>query len=379
MVIYLLGRDAGLEVGITRSMHALPYLLLGAYAGVLVDRFSRRGAMLFSDIARLLVVGLVPVLYFAGWLPWWILPGVAFLSHAFGSLFNPARDALIPDLAEGAALLRVNSIFQTSQQLAVILGAGLVGVLLLPAIAGETAGPDGIAWLLVADAASFLVSFACILLIRVPRRTLADAGVRPSSFAQLRDSLAVAWRDRRLRTLLFLTAVNNFCIMGPAIVGAMFLVKSYLGMEVWAYGVLEAVLGLGWLIGTLVIARVGHRFKTGRLVIAGMIFDGVTYMPFLFLQTFEAFLIAMFAHGLTIPLITVGRTTLIQKHYPRERLGRIFALVAITVQGFTALSAFAVGIALEYIGPRELFFVGGLTGAICGVIGMTFKSLRSTD
>ncbi|MBZ0138139.1 MAG: MFS transporter [Planctomycetes bacterium] len=379
LVIYLIGRNAGFEVGLTRTMDALPFLLFGAYAGVLVDRFSRRGMMLISDAARALVVASVPLLYFVGFLSWWMLPVVAFLSYLFATVFNPARDALIPDLAEGAQLLRVNSIFQTSQQLAVILGAGLVGILLAPEVFGESTGPTGIVWLLTADAASFVFSFVCVLLIRVPRKTLAEAGKRPSSFTELKESLATAWKDTRLRALLFLTAVDNFFIMGPAIVGGMFLIKGYLGLETWAYGVFEALLGVGWLVGTLLISRFGSRFKTGHLVIAGMFLDGITYIPFLFLETFPQFLIAIFIHGLTIPFITVGRTTLIQRHYPRERLGRIFALVAITVQGFTALSALATGLALGWIGPRELFFFGGACGAICGVVGLTFARLRATE
>lgn len=381
LVIYLLGRDAGVEVGLTRMMDALPFLIFGAYAGVLVDRFSRRGMMLISDAARALVIGLIPVLYFAGLLPWWMLPGVAFLSYLFATVFNPARDALIPDLAEGAQLLKINSIFQTSQQLAVILGAGLVGVILWPELwGGQQPGPTGLVWLLAADALSFAFSFVCILLIRrtVTERTV-PSSPRPSSFSELRESLATAWKDTRLRALLFLTAVDNFFIMGPAIVGGMFLIKSQLKLETWAYGVFEACLGLGWFAGTLLISRFGSRIKTGRLVIAGMFLDGITYVPFLWLQTFPQFLIAIFLHGLTIPLITVGRTTLIQRHYPRERLGRIFALVTITVQGFTALSALATGFALGWIGPRELFFLGGACGAVCGVVGLSFARLKATD
>ena len=70
---------------------------------------------------------------------------------------------------------------------------------------------------------------------------------------------------------------------------------------------------------------------------------------------------------------------MIQRHSPRERLGRIFALVTITVQGFTALSALTTGLALGWIGPRELFVIGGTCGAVCGVVGLTFVKLRGTD
>lgn len=379
LVIYLLGAGAEFEVGLTRTMDALPFLLFGAYAGVLVDRFSRRGLMLISDVVRACVVGLVPLLFFADALVWWVLPLVAFCSYLFATAFNPARDALIPQLAQGRNLLRVNSFFQTSTQLAVILGAGLVGLLLSPGVLGAL-GPGGIAWLLVFDASSFLFSFVCLMLIRLPAAAPRAAG-RASSLRELGESLKSAVVDARLRGLLFLTAMDNFFIMGPALVGGLFLIRNYLGLETWAYGVFEAVLGLGWLCGTLLIARFGGRFRTGQLVIAGMILDGLTYVPFLWLQTFEMFLVAIFVHGLTIPLITVGRTTLIQRHYPPERLGRIFALVAITVQGFTALSALATGAVLGagWLDSRELFFWGGACGAAIGVVALGFRAVRASE
>jgi len=379
LVIYLLGRGAEFEVGLTRTMDALPFLLFGAYAGVLVDRFSRRGLMLISDVVRACVVGLIPLLFFTDALVWWVLPLVAFLSYTFATVFNPARDALIPQLAQGRNLLQVNSFFQTSSQLAVILGAGLVGILLAPEVIGQT-GPRGIALLLVFDAASFAFSFVCLALIRLPASAPRAPG-RASSFRELGESLKSAVVDARLRGLLFLTAMDNFFIMGPALVGGLFLIKNYLGLETWAYGVFEAVLGLGWLFGTLLIARFGRRFKTGQLVIAGMILDGITYVPFLWLESYAAFLVAIFVHGLTIPFITVGRTTLIQKHYPPERLGRIFALVAITVQGFTALSALATGAVLGtgFMDSRELFFWGGACGAAIGLIALGFKAVRTSE
>ncbi|MCF6228535.1 MAG: MFS transporter [Planctomycetes bacterium] len=382
LVIYLLAQQGNtggeLEVGLTRAVDALPFLLFGAYAGVLVDRYSRRTAMLVSDLARAIILASIPALYFTGTLQWWMVLGAAFFVYTFTTFFNPARDALIPDLAAGRDLLKVNSFFQTSDQAAFLFGAGIVGLVLSPQIGGaEAASPEGISWLLILDALSFLFSFGCIWLIRV-RETHTDRP-RGNSISELRESISSAFKERRLRSLLFLTAVNNFFIMGPAIVGAMFLIKRDLGLEVWAFGVFQLCLGLGWVIGTLLIARFGSRIKTGKLVIAGMLLDGFTYIPFLWLDSYGAFLVAIFLHGLFIPLITVGRTTMIQKHYPRERLGRIFALVSITVQGFTAISAFATGWMLTMMSAKNLFFWGGLLGGICGLIGMTFKSLRETE
>ena len=383
LALFLLARhggpDAGIAVGITRSIDALPFLLFGAYAGVLVDRFSRKKVLLVSDFSRCLILAFVPTLFFAGLLAWWMLPLAAFALYSFSTLFNPARDSLIPRLAEGANLLRVNSLFQTSGQLAMILGATLVG-LAIPGAAGEITQTqaDRMAWLLAVDAATFFFCFICISFIVVPGAAQTTQIRRESSLHDLLDSLRFALRDARLRALLFLTAVDNFFIMGPAIVGGQFLILHEFKLGPAEYGWFEGTLALGWFLGTILIVRLAPRLKTGHLVLAGMLLDGLTYIPFLWITGYGTALVFIFAHGLSIPLITVGRTTMIQRYYPNERLGRIFSLVAITVQGFTALSAFATGVALGWLNARELFFIAGVFGAACGVLGLVFKSLRQT-
>lgn len=376
--------DTSVQVGLTRAVDALPFLLFGAYAGVLVDRYSRRRLMAGSDLLRALILAAVPILYFSGVLVWWMLPVCAFAVYSFSTVFNPARDAIIPDLAEGADLIRVNSFFQTSTQLAFIVGAAAAAGLLslMDSVLGlDPHSPEGPVWLLTLNACTFLVSFVCILAIRPPLSARVDAATaarRKSSWRELIESYTAAWKDARLRALLFLTSVDNFFIMGPAIVGGLYLVTQELGLGAAEYGIYEACLGAGWLVGTLLIARFGAGIRTGRLVLAGMLLDGLTYIPFFWISSYGTFLFAIFVHGLSIPLITVGRTTMIQRHYPRERLGRIFALVAITVQGFTALSLFAAGVALRELNAKELYLIAGVCGAACGVIGLSFKALRTS-
>ena len=61
----------------------------------------------------------------------WVFVGViAFGISATSTVFGPARDAIIPRLAEGRSITRVNAFFQTSVQLAFVTGALCVGILL---------------------------------------------------------------------------------------------------------------------------------------------------------------------------------------------------------------------------------------------------------
>ena len=88
----------GMTIAIT-----LPRLLFGMLAGVFVDRWDRRRTMLASDLLRAgLVLALIPA-YLTQNL--WLLYALAFALSAVGTLFNPAKGALLPLLVPQEQLM----------------------------------------------------------------------------------------------------------------------------------------------------------------------------------------------------------------------------------------------------------------------------------
>ncbi|MFC1565882.1 hypothetical protein ACFL4B_02945, partial [Candidatus Neomarinimicrobiota bacterium] len=87
-------------------------------------------------------------------------------------------------------------------------------------------------------------------------------------------------------------------------------------------------------------------------------------------------LIFIIIHALGIPMITISRTAIIQKHSPNKYHGRLFSLVHLSVIGVTALSAAVVGIAANYINIKIIFLFIGIGAALCGVVGFMNKRLR---
>ncbi len=376
-----------LKAGTVSTLETLPFLLFGLLAGSLVDRYRRRTVMLLSDAARGLLLFLVPLLWALGWLSWVSLGAIAFLLSTFSTLFNPARDALIPSLVGRERLLQANAWVQTSTQLAMITGTLLAGVLLSVQAGGGGEGDDVLPMirLLVLDGLTFFVSFACVWLIRVdepPLRPQRGAGPSPSAWREAVEGLRYAWGSPVLRGLLLLTAVDNFFIMGPAVVGANLFIQQTLGLEARHLAFFQAALALGWLLGTLWMLRHGKRLPKGKLLLFGIAMDGATYLPFLaFLseevRSYGLSLLLIAFHGLFIPLITVTRAALIQELVPSERLGRVFALVNLTVVGFMALSSFTTGALGEVLEAPWLFGLAGAGGALSGIVGAwLFRALR---
>ncbi len=139
---------------------AIPMLLLGPWAGVVVDKVDRKYAMVLADLAQGSAIILIPLT--AG-LPdhtriWWIL-AVAFCNAAFARFFYPARGASIPKMIDDKKdLLGANSLSVGTYQVSVLIG---------PMIAGLVIGTMGYEIPFFIDALTFFISAICILWINI--------------------------------------------------------------------------------------------------------------------------------------------------------------------------------------------------------------------
>jgi MFS family permease len=356
--------------GLAVFLGALPFLLFGPFAGAFVDRSNKRTVLVASDLVRAAVLLGFPLLASAFGLSFPLVATIAFLVAAASTPFLPARDALIPVLAEGRPLVRYNAAFQTSGQLAQLVGLW-VGGLLLGTDPDDT---SRVVTVLTLDGATFLVSAATLLLLVVPARETAPSSApsppRRNLWVEAVEGLRYAAKDPLLVGLLVLTALDNLAIMGPAIVGATHLVRDDLGLSAAHVAWFEGAMAAGFLVGALVLSRIGPRLPKGPLILVGMTMDGLTYVPFAWPLPWSASLVLVFLHGLFIPCIVVGRTTLLQHHVPAARIGRTFALVHLTVTGMTALSAFVAGEVCARVGARALFLGAGVFGTLCGLAGL---------
>jgi len=368
--------------GLVAMMEYLPVLLFGVVAGVLVDRLDRRRVMLVTCLARALLMLAIPAAALAG--RGEIAAGAA---AAFGlalatSLFTPARDALVPVLVGGGDRVRANALVQGSDQLAWLTG---------PLVAGALLTLAGTVSIFLGSSLLFLLSFALLLGLRLPARRAAalpeipalqdggEAGAAPAghvAWREAREGLALAWGLKELRWLLILTAINNFFIMGPAIVAMPVYVGSDLGLSGGYYAAIEAVLAGGMMISSLLIVRRRPRRGKGAMWLAGMVLDGLTYGPMLLAPRFAWLVPLILLHALFIPLITIYRVSIVQDLVPPAIQGRAFAFLGISVVGMTALSCGVTGLLLGVVPTPLLFGTWGLLGMGCGVAGWLSPRLR---
>ena len=115
---------------------AAPSLLVGLFAGVLVDRFNRKAIMIASDLLRAVLVFLIPFLVPHNII--WLYV-IVLVSSAIGQFFDPAHESVLPEVASEQELAAANSLMAISS-----FGATAVGFAASGLIAGCNGYPLGV-------------------------------------------------------------------------------------------------------------------------------------------------------------------------------------------------------------------------------------------
>ena len=343
----------------------LPAIIFGIFSGVLADRHNRMRLMLISNFSQAIVVAIIPMLLFIDIKIRFIIGILAFIRASFGSLFPPAMNAILPEIFPRDKLAKINSLIATSGQFAYFAGPVIAGIL-LNIISVKT--------LFIWDAISFLLAGIVLMTIRYSSKI--RKSIKGSRIQELKSGFIYLKTNSSIGLLIILTIMNNIFIMGPAIVGMPIMIKHYLQGSASDFAFVEAGMALGMLIGSFFMYRFAKHFKSGFLLLMGMLWDGLTYALFFWVQSVPmAFFIIIF-HGMGIPVITVSRTTIFQKHTPNTYHGRIFSMVHLAVSGMTAVSTALVGIIAEVISIHVVFLLFGIGGTLTGLIGFLNRDIQ---
>src|SRR5579859_3300975 len=136
-----------------------PKVLLLPFGGVIADRLPRRLLMLWADMGRGCIVIVVAWLSWLHLLQFWHLIMLAPVYGIVSSVFDPAYQAIVPQLVEREALSSVNALNTLSRNGGFLLGS-LLGAISITLF--------GLASAFVFDGFTFLFSALCLLALRLP-------------------------------------------------------------------------------------------------------------------------------------------------------------------------------------------------------------------
>jgi MFS family permease len=248
-------------VGAATIFRLLPYVLLGPVGGMLADRYDRRTVLLTGDVLRcLLMLGLAAVVAAEG--PVAVVIAFTALASAAGSAERPAAMALLPRLVGESRLGPANALLHTVQDLGVVVGPAIGGVLLAVA-------PDAVAFLV--NAGTFAVSAVLISTLRRRDGSRRDQ-TGETAGAQLAHGLRTA-RATPFVVPLFLVVAMVELTYGAQTVQLVLYANRRLDLGAEGYGYLLAAAGVGGLLSALVNGRLAASTRaSGIVIITGLLF-----------------------------------------------------------------------------------------------------------
>jgi predicted MFS family arabinose efflux permease len=336
---------------------AIPAIVVGPFAGVLLDRFDRRRIMIASDLVRgfLALAFILAIRYHSAWLLY-VLSAMLMVASPF---FTSGRSAILPAIATDSELHTANSLTQTTGWMTLALGAFF---------GGTTAARFGYEIAFVFNSISFFFSAYCIANLR------SDVGHFRAADRNLNETkVARPWHEYReglgymLRSPLILGIglISVGWASGGGAAQVLFTLVSQMVCKRGAQGLGElwGTAGVGLLIGGAIGNRIGKRirFETyKRVVFFCYLLHGGAYVIF---SQMPSWPLALFFMGLSrgsVAVSSVLNWSKLLTHVEDRFRGRVFSTIETMNWSTMMLSMMAAGVASQYLSIRLIGAVSGL-------------------
>ncbi|HJP66225.1 MAG TPA: MFS transporter [Actinomycetota bacterium] len=346
----------------------LPLILFALVGGAVSDRLPRRTVMVASDAVRGAAVGTIAFLAATGDLR---VTHLVLLGAVFGSaeaFFLPSISAIYPEVAPTELLLQANALRSTSTTLAEQLIGPAVGGILIAAVGTTLA--------FTANAVSFGVSLASLVVIRVAADERPE---RTNLLHQVREGLAFTRKQTWLWASMVVTAASNFFLAGPLRVAIPVLVKDELHAGSAALGAVYASLGAGGLTAVVLAGQIGITRRRAATMYIGWASAGI-FAAVAGLAPRLIVVSAMAAGvGFGIGLGNVIWFTLVQELIPKRVLGRVFSVDMVVSTGLYPMSIAVSGPLAGSIGGPTTLVVGGVAAAVATALAFTVPGALDPD
>lgn len=318
LVLWAYGQShSAMSVSLMSFCNFVPYILFSLFAGVFVDRHSKKTIMIIADSIAAVSSAAVLALLLAGRLSIWniyVVNAVVGITNAFQ---QPAAAVATGKLVPKDKISNVSGMNSFSQNLIVIFS---------PMLAAALYAAGGLRVILLADLATFLIAFGVLVfVITMPEQP--ERSTYKSPFSGAIEGLHFLRQERGLLYIMLTMALINFFsrLTYENILSPMILARS--GGSGIILGVVNACMGIGGIAGGVIVSVK----KESRRKSVGIY--GSAALSFLFGDLLMAvgknvfwWSAAAVAASMPIPFIMANQNAILYRRIPEELQGRVFAV-----------------------------------------------------
>ncbi len=358
--IYAYQHGGATVLGVVGVVRYVAMATLGPVVSSLGDRFARKLVMVFSDVVRAVIIGVATVIV-AGNGSALVVYVLATLSAVAGTAFRPAQAAMLPTLArDPGELTAANVASSTIESVGFFVGPALAAVLL--AVANPTT-------VFAINAASFLWSAAFVIGLRGDTVPPPDEEKKGGLAAETLRGFATILHEKDLRLLVTLF-FGQTVIAGASLVFTVTIALQLLHIGRPGVGELEAVTGVGGVLGGFIALVLAHRKRLSFDFGMGVILWSAPLLLVAAWPVVPAAFAMMLLIGLGNSIVDINAFTVLQRVVPGAVMARVFGAVESLLIAGMALGALLMPLLIATVGLRSgLAIMGGVVAA-CALAGL---------
>ena len=348
----------------------LPQALLGPFAGVFVDRWSRKWTMIGADSFVALCSGIIALLFYLDVIELWQIYILLALRSIGGAFHAPAMKSSIPLLAPESELMRISGINQAIQSICSIGGPALGAVLLLS---------FDMSIVMLLDVAGAFIACTSLLFVFIPNPKKENVSAK-SVLKDMTEGFRVIMKNKGISRLMIIEVLVTFFIMPIVVLLPLMTLQNFSGTA-YQVSLIEVLFGIGMLGGGVLLGVWNPKIRKVVLIsysyfLIGIIIALCGVLP---KDGFIIYAVLTVIQGISVPFFSGPFTTLMQTQFAPQYLGRVFALFD-SISSFPAIiGLFATGFIADALGIANIFLYCGIATVLAAVWMMSMSSIRNLE
>jgi MFS family permease len=346
--------NSGVALGTVTALQFLPVLLVGAWGGVIADRFDKRSLLFGTQSVAGVLALVLGLLTLTGEIRLWMVYVLAATLGCVTAVDNPTRQAFVREMVGPTDVPNAVSLNSVTMNASRVIGPAVAAVLIVTV---------GLAPCFLINAASYGAVLVGLCLMR-PHELLGTGTVARAK-GQLRAGLRYAWSTPELRhPLLMMVVIGTLAYEFQVTLPIMARFTFHGGAG--AYGVMTSCMAAGAVVGGLAVA---HRERpTSRSLMTAAVAFGLLILAVAAAPDLAAALVFLVLMGAaSISFIAMANSTLQLRADPSMR-GRVMALYAVAFLGSTPIGAPVVGAVAQAWGARAALALGGVATLVAAAV-----------
>lgn len=349
----------------------LPQVILGPFAGVSVDRWSRKWTMILADSFVALCSAVIALLFYLDVIEIWQIYLLLMLRSVGSAFHAPAMKSSIPLLAPEKELTRIASINQTIQALCNICGPVLGAALIVS---------TNMSVVMLLDVVGAAIACTSLLFVFIPNPEKTETETTNNVLRDMKDGFIAIRSNQGLKWVMVTEILITFFIMPVVALIPLMTLKNFSGTA-YQVSLIELLFGSGALVGGILLGVWNPRVRKVVMINLSYVIVGVSIFITGMLppSAFIIYAIMAVVQGISMPFYSGPFTALLQTQIEVSFLGRVFSLFDSISLLPSLLGLLATGFIADAIGIANVFVICGIAIVMTGILAFFIPSIMNLE